>query len=250
VPQRRIWPALVVAFLAGCGDASPPTSPQPESRGTYTSAHFRFEYPAADQSHIVQTAARLEQDYVRILQDLGVPSMPLVVVALYGSHADMVAGAGPNVGVIPSWATGLVSAVDRIHLLSPGAAGPSPRVTSDLVHEFAHCVSIQLNRSIPNNPRWLWEAVAIYESGQRVDPRSLPYMIAERPPAFGQFSGFDNSLVYDVGYTIAEFVVDRWSAAALRELVLANGDTQRVLQRSLPDFEVEWYAFVRQRYGF
>ena len=74
---RRIWPALVVTILTGCGNASPPTSPQPESRGTYTSAHFRFEYPAADQSHVVQTAARLEQDYDRVLQDLGVPSMPL-----------------------------------------------------------------------------------------------------------------------------------------------------------------------------
>jgi hypothetical protein len=247
---RWIWPAIIAALSLACGDNAPPISPSPQPRGTYTSAHFRFEYPAADQSHIVQTAARLEQDYDRVLLDLSVPSMPVVVVALYSSHADMVAGAGPNVGVVPPWATGLVSAVDRIHLLAPGAAGPTPRLISDLVHECAHCVSIRLNRSSPNNPRWLWEAVAIYESGQHVDPRSLSYMTAQRPPAFAQLNTFDNALVYEVGYTIAEFVVDRWGAPALRDLVVANGDTQRVLQRPLPTFEAEWYAFVRQKYGF
>ena len=34
----------------------------------------------------------------------------------------------------------------------------------EAVHEFAHVVSMYVNSTIPNNPRWLWEAVALYEN--------------------------------------------------------------------------------------
>ena len=38
------------------------------------------------------------------------------------------------------------------------------------VHEFAHGVSLHVNPRFGNNPRWLWEAVAIYE---QADPDAL-----------------------------------------------------------------------------
>jgi hypothetical protein len=191
----------------------------------------------------------LEAEYVRILQHLGVAAMPTVSVSFYGTHEALVAGAGPAAGPIPAWATGLVTSEERIHLISPAIAGPYERAVTNLVHEFAHCVSLRANRTIANNPRWLWEAIAIYEAGQRVDPRTLAYMTAGQPPAFSRLNSFDNTLVYDVGYLVSEFVIARWSAAAYRELLAANGDTSRVLGFTLADFEAEWFGWVRLTYG-
>ena len=198
---------------------------------------------------MAQTAALLEAEYIRILEHLGVASMPTVNVSFYGTHEALVAGAGPAAGPIPAWATGLVTADDQIHMLSPAVAGPYDRAVTNLVHEFAHCVSLRANRTIANNPRWLWEAIAIYEAGQRVDPRTLPYMTAGQPPAFTRLNSFDNTLVYDVGYLVSEFVIMRWGPAHYRELLAANGDTARVLGVPLADFEAEWFGWVRRTYG-
>ena len=129
------------------------------------------------------------------------------------------------------------------------AWAPYSRMLSHLVHEFAHCVTLRLNDRIGNNPRWLWESVAIYESGQSVDLRGVPYMASRQPPAFSALNSFDNTLVYDVGYSIAEFIVSRGGRRALADLVRVNGDTSAVLGMSLDDFERQWFTFARERYG-
>jgi hypothetical protein len=50
-----------------------------------------------------------------------------------------------------------------------------------------------------------------------------------------------------VGYTIGEFIATRWSGAALRQLVLRNGDTAGTLGVSLAEFESQWATFVRSK---
>jgi hypothetical protein len=74
-------------------------------------------------------------------------------------------------------------------------------------------------------------------------------MRALTPPPFDTLNGFDNARVYDVGYSIAEFVVARWGARALADLVIGQGDTSAVLGISLADFQRDWFGFARQRYG-
>jgi len=111
-------------------------------------------------------------------------------------------------------------------------------------------VSMRVNGRIPNNPRWLWESVAIYESGQSVDLRGLAYMTALQPPSFAAMSTLDNTRVYEVGYSIAEFVVGRWGRRGLIDLVAANGDTVAGVGVAQSQFERDWFAFARQRYGF
>ncbi len=41
----------------------------------------------------------------------------------------------------------------------------------------------------------------------------------------------------------------RWGQRALADLVAANGDTAAVLGISLSDFQRDWFAFTRTRYG-
>jgi hypothetical protein len=247
---RRAGGILCLVTLA-CGGS--PVSPSAGAASLPTeslrTAHFTLHYGAIDAGTVQQTGARLEAEYNRITADLQVVSMPVVDIYFYATHEALVTGAGPNAGVIPSWATGLATSVSQVHMLSPAVAGPYDRAVSNLVHEFAHCVSIRVQPSIPNNPRWLWEAVAIFEAGQFVHPRTLGYMVAGQPPRFSSLSTFDNTFVYDIGFLIAEFVVDRWGRDRLAQLVVANGDTASVLGVALPEFEAQWFAAVRSRYG-
>jgi hypothetical protein len=57
------------------------------------------------------------------------------------------------------------------------------------------------------------------------------------------------SHVYDVGYSVAEFIVGGWGRPALPALIAAHGDTQAVLGLALVDFESGWFAFVRARHA-
>lgn len=242
---------VVLAVLAPVGCGGPAVAPSAAGGGTFTSSHFLFRYTALDGPNISDIAASLEREYSRILTDLSVDTMPTVTVTLYTDHAVLEAATRAAAGVIPSAAAGLVTSSTEIHLMSPNAPawGPYSRMVSNLVHEFAHCVSMRVNPRIPNNPRWLWESVAIYESGQSVDLRGLSYMTALQPPSFASMATLDNLRVYEVGYSIAEFVVARWGRHALTDLMAANGDTAAV---GLPQaqFEQDWFAFARQRCGF
>ena len=247
--------ALGVLLLSACGGS--PSTPSSASvaatavAAPFVSAHFTFFYTTLDSVNIDAIARGAEAEYARIVSDLAASTMPPVQVHFYANHQALEIAVAPQVGSIPSWASGLATAADQIHLMSPNHPDYAPftRMVTNLVHEFAHCVSIRVNPRIPNNPRWLWESVAIYEAGQFVDPRGVSYMAAGRPPAFATLNGFDNTLIYDVGFTIAAVIVSKGGQAALDDLVSNNGDVGATFGTTPDAFERDWYAFVRSRYG-
>lgn len=216
----------------------------------YASAHFTFDYPPIDAATIAVTAAHLERENARVVSALGVTDMPRVQVTLYTDHTALEAATRTVAGVVPSWTYGLVTAENRIHCMSPNHPewGPYDRRMSDLVHEFAHGVALHVNPRIANRPRWLWEAVALYEAGQKVDLRALPYMTEHRPPSFAELGSIEDKRIYDVGYSIAEFVVARWGAEGLQTLIRDNGDTAAALGVAQPEFETRWFAYVGTTY--
>ena len=242
---------VAVGIAAACARAPDAPSPISSTTGTQSTAHFTFQYTARDADTIATMAAALEAQQARVVGDLGSSAMPVVTVTLYSDHDALAAAVRPAAGAIPSWSSGLVTAQNQIHMMSPNAAGwgPIDAAMTNLVHEFAHCVSLHVNPRIGNNPRWFWEAVAIYEARQSVDPRTLSYMTAHAPPSFDRLNQLDNTLVYDVGFTIGEFIVARWGATSLHDLIVANGDTVSVLGTPLQDFEHQWFVYVRERYG-
>jgi hypothetical protein len=245
--------SLLAVSCGGGGPATPSMSASGASAvvAPFASAHFVFFYTTLDSANIEVIARAAEAEYSRILHDLGVDTLPAVQVHFYTDHQALEGAVAAIAGPIPSWASGLATAQDQIHLMSPNhpAYAPFDRMLSNIMHEFAHCVSMRANPRIPNNPRWLWESVAIYESEQLVDPRTVAYMAAGRPPAFATLNGLDNTLVYDVGYTIAAFIVSKGDQAALAALVRNNGDVAATLGVAPDAFEREWYDFVRARYG-
>jgi hypothetical protein len=248
--MRPLIPVALAAQVLACGGTGGPlhVSGAPIA---FSSQHFTLLATAADQASAPAMTAALEASYARILGDLQVDSMPTVTVTLYADHASLEAATRAIAGVVPAYASGLVTSETQIHMMSPAAPGwgPLDPMLTNLVHEFAHCVSLHVNPRFGNNPRWLWEAVAIFEARQSVDLRTVSYMASLSPPAFSTLNSFDNTRVYDVGYSIGEFIATRWGQASLRQLIAANGDTAAVLGLPLADFERDWFAFARQRYG-
>lgn len=197
-----------------------------------------------EEATIAATAVALELQHPRILADLGVESMPVVTITLYADRASFLAGVGSRAGYIPAFATGVVTGVDQIHLV-PGTGG----LTTRLVHEFAHCVSIRANPTIPNNPRWLWETIAIYESEARARERGITLVTGVDPPSLSSLNSIDNVAIYDVGFLLGEFIVSAFGQPALRSLLATNGNVAQGLDLSEREFEMRWVAFVRDRYS-
>ena len=248
--------AASAALLGGCGGSNPnllaPPPPTPPVAFTsHASAHFTFRYTAMDAASVAATGAAVEAHHARILGDLGLEQIPSVTVTLYPDPDSFRAAVAPLVGNVPSFASGLVSGPRDIHVLSPNLSSRwsyAEGVTA-IVHEFAHCASMRVNPAIANNPRWLWEAVALYEAGQILDPRTLPYMTAHRPPALSDLNRIDNTAIYEVGGLIGEFIVETRGRGALRDLVRTGGALPAVMGVDEAGFVSRWFEYEQHRYG-
>jgi hypothetical protein len=118
-------------------------------------------------------------------------------------------------------------------------------------HEFAHCLSMHVNPSLPNNPRWFWETVAIYESNEFYNPNRLSYLTAGEYPTINDLnSNFNNGdyRIYQVGYLIGEFIVSEWGKDKYIALIKNLGNVSYVLNISNQEFEEKWKNFVNQKY--
>lgn len=186
----------------------------------------------------------MESNYQRILDDLQVATLPVVKVDIWAENETFLAAMERNIGRRYPGATGYVSA-GGICLLNIGD------VPYAAVHEFAHVVSQHVNARIGNNPRWLWEAVALYESGSLINPKGLAYMVSGNYPTLQQLNGDYNAgdqKIYSVGYTIVEFINLTWRKNATIALIESNGNIFKVLSLTDAEFENQWYQFVKAKY--
>jgi hypothetical protein len=250
-PLHSAWllrAAAAALVLASACAADTPAGPSSGATEQLTvkleSAHFRIMGNRVSPSTVTAVADALELQFGRITADLGVAQMPVVTVKLWvdteSFYQEMAAKAGQRF----AGATGFVGGQTEVSILDGANAG------GRAVHEFAHVVSMAVNPRIGNNPRWLWEAVAIFEAQEFVDPTRLSYLAAGQFPTLASLSSdFSSSQqIYEVGYLLGEFVVATWDRAALIRLIQANGDTATALGITTSQFEQRWADFVRQKY--
>ena len=202
-------------------------------------------YDGLTSANILGISQELERNYARILSDLRVDSMPKITAKIWGDYNHFLEDMENDIGIRYTGATGYVFGMTEIRIYYNSQAS----VTA--VHEFAHLVSMQVNSRIPNNPRWLWEAVALYETNEFVDPRTLPYMVSGNYPTLEELNSDYNSgnrSIYSVGYVLLEYIVETWGMDQIIELIQTNGNIPLSLGITVEEFESGWYQFIEEKY--
>lgn len=225
----------------GPGEVDPPV-PNP-----YSTAHFTFYYTSYDSLSIRATADSIERHYSRILADLLTDTVVKTSIHFYKTHDELAAGAGMS---LPPWAIGLATAKDQIHMISPRHPDYEyAYMITVLVHEYTHCITLNIRPNFSNNPRWLWESVALYESGMFVHPSDIDYMVQQNPPPLSEMNSLNNTQIYDVGYLLAEYIIENWDRQHLKDMILMNGNIPGVLGMTVAEFQTGWFQFVKNKYG-
>lgn len=216
----------------------------------YESDHFTFFYTSYDSLYMHDIADSVENNYERILGDLLTDSVVKTTVHFYSTHEDLANAVSYIVPNLPAWAIGLATAKDTIHMMAPKHPEQNYEfMLIVLVHEFTHCVTLNMKPNFGNNPRWLWEAIDLYEAGQFVHPNQLPYMVNHNPPSLSQLNNFNNAQIYEVGFLLAEYIVLNWDRQHLKDMILSNGNTLQTLGLTYLEFQFNWFEFVKNRYN-
>jgi hypothetical protein len=230
---------LLCAFFHTCSEST-----QPE----YNLNDDQFDfilYDGLTTSQVINVKNALENNYNRIAGDLKVTNMPKVTVKIWSDYNNFMKAMEDDIGIRYLGATGYVYGMHELRIFYNG------QVAVAAVHEFAHLVSMQVNSSIANNPRWLWEAVALYENNEFVDPRTLSYMVNGDYPTLEELNADYNSgnnYIYSVGYILIEYVVNTWGTDNVISLIENNGNIPGLLAITVQEFEYGWYEFVKQKY--
>lgn len=232
--------ALIAFLFFHCSEKQGASLITPDDK----SPHFQTKlYDGVPASIAMSVTGELERHYDRILADMKLDTLPVIGVEIWDDANNFLSAMEKNIGQRYPGATGYVK-YETMYLLNRG------HVPQAAVHEFAHIASLHVNPRIGNNPRWLWEAVALYEAGDFVDPKSLSYMVNGNYPTLAQLNASYNNdqRIYAVGYTLTEFILHDWGRDAFIQLIKTNGSIESVLGLSVPEFEQNWYTFVKEKY--
>ena len=130
-------------------------------------------------------------------------------------------------------------------MVSPNNAGPdSLMLMKGVAHEFTHCVHLNIDYS-PNNPRWLWEGVAMFESEWFFDPKEIDII---KNKEFPQLATLNNGMEYMLGYVIIEAIKDIWGFDTVIKLIKKRGDVQAVLKLNENQFEEKIFEHIYKKY--
>ena len=209
-------------------------------------------YNDLKETDVTHMTSFLESNYQRILQDLNVSSLPLVTVRIWKNYEDFHQEQENSLGQRYIGSMGYITWAKQPELKLMYREGDDGAIS--MVHEFAHIASLAINSTIANNPRWLWEAIAIYEAGKlKVPPSQIEYIAARDFPTIEELSiGYNRDgeerNIYQVGYVLGEFIDSKWGAGTLSALIKSNGNIQETLKVPVPEFEASWHKFIQNRY--
>lgn len=161
-------------------------------------------------------------------------------------------------------ASGSIEGVGKLHFLHPQPAD-SPRDTkTTAVHEFTHAVVLKMliflekpsfddkkfNEKFKKFPVWLWESVSLYESNELKQPRSVEFLKNGKYPSLEELNTRSKGQkIYDVGYTIVEYILHQYGKEKLLQLIASYGDVTSVLQVSEAQFSKNWHNFLVEKYA-
>ncbi|HEY7773771.1 MAG TPA: hypothetical protein VIC26_11360, partial [Marinagarivorans sp.] len=236
--------ALIMALIMALKD---------RCRGCYRVDKGEFYYVIYDglpSSIIPAINASLLESKPKLLDRFNISAMSPVVVRIWGNKEKFLAEQEATIGVRHPESTGYVTfkqgdKAGEMRLLN--LVGETAKTA---VHELAHLVTLEVNPSFANNPRWLWESLAIYATEPRWERAQFFNSHRNLFDAMAQelFEGRDTGSIYSIGYTIGEYIEATWGREALISLIQSNGDFSVVTQKSLAEVFSDWRQFVAARY--
>jgi len=226
--------------------------------------HFIISYRGIYQEEAQDIADNLEENYDKIRTNLNDPDHGTIRVFVHPTQTDFNNGTGlPN-----STANGTSRGPNEFHIIWTNwfnSVFPNDPIKT-AIHEFTHCVQLNIlikeaqrqmgnvdnegfekmfeEKFINEYPQWFWEAICDYEAGI-VNNLGVKYGMSKNLTLKELNS---SNQIYNVGYTIIEFIVEKWGKDKLPILIRSYVDISTVLGVSESDFEKDWANFVDERY--
>jgi hypothetical protein len=216
-----------------------------EAINVFDYAHFTFHTQSLTKSDLDSVNQKLEDEFDRILRHHGLDSIRRVNFYIFNNVTSLREELRKKIPdmFVPDFATGLTPSATDIYLVIP----PSGRYTI-YIHEFVHCVTQHLNPTIPNRPRWLWESVALYEANELIAPENISAITSNKIPSISELNDFNNTLIYQIGYLLGEFIFKNFGKEKYIQLIKGNGNINKVLGLTDEAFLNKWYQYVKLIY--
>jgi hypothetical protein len=235
-----------------------------ENNKKIITAHFNINYNGVLKTEANDISKALEANYDRIRKELNDPEHSKISVFVHSTQKDF----NKATGLINSKANGTSRGPLAFHLkYETWYNSVFPQNMSKVaVHEFTHCVQLNVliqdalskttsektasfdkdfeEKFLKEYPQWLWEALSDYEAGM-VNKASVKHGMKNKP-TLQQLN--NSNQVYNVGYTIIEYLVSNYGKEKLPLFVKSYGNFEEVLGVSEKDFESGWYKFVDEKY--
>ena len=133
----------LLSFGFGCTNGG-------KTERVYDTKHFKIYYTVLDDTNIKEIADSLENGYPKITSHLQSGDLSVVNVHFYQNITDL-RKVFPD---FPVWAVGQAISVSEIHMISPNDPKQDYQtMIRNTKHEFAHCVSLTINKTIGINKR-------------------------------------------------------------------------------------------------
>ena len=228
----------------------------PESRKRIKTEHFTFNFSRSiDSSKIGDLATALENIYERVGNDLKTTPSDNIEVNVYAQRWRYVKATG-------NWSSsGNIEGISKLYFVEQAWGETDSRKVA--IHEFAHTVTLKLlidnevqpldskvfDKKFATFPTWLWEAISVYEAGQLIDPKTLPFLSNGSYPNISELNNRSKGgKIYKVGYTVIEYILHRYGQNKLIDLIKNYGSLSKVLGMTNDQFCKDWYDYVKQKY--
>jgi hypothetical protein len=143
-----------------------------DSESLTTASFNLITHDYIDQQTSYEIHKELLANSQRIIQHLKTHVTKSFTVHLWSNYDNYLADQQRRLGMVFLNSRGWVIGPNEFAVFCDGQKD----VPTIAVHEFAHSVSLHLTINFSNNPRWLWEAVAVYEAQQFTDPKDISYL--------------------------------------------------------------------------
>ena len=228
----------------------------PESKRQIKTEHFTFIFSGSiDTSKIEELARALENSYSRIGRDLKTIPANNIEVNIYSQRLRYIRATG-------NWsASGNIEGTSKLHFVEQAWGERDSKKVA--IHEFTHAVVLKLlideelqplnskifDKKFSTFPIWLWEAISVYEAGQFVEPKTLPFLSNGLYPNLSELDiRSKGGKIYSIGYTVIEYILHKYGQDKFISLIKSYGDLRKVLNVTDGEFSKGWYDFVKEKY--